>query len=346
MIADCSSGCEPYYAYKTYKTVLDGTEFTMYNKWLQKLQVKNGESLEDTYDKHKSLFKGAEDIHWSDHVKMQAELQKYIDSSISKTINMPEDTTVSEVKEAYELAYKLGCKGITVYRTNSRSSCVLSTKGQGEVAGGDLGDSRRDNQETDRGGEKSEAGNESHRLSDSGGRSSATWPPELYKLDLPDTAKASRYRVSVDNQKVYILVTEGPDGDPLEIFVKFAYESDPVWNVLCRQLSLALRYGVPLEEIVKQLDKAVVGVGDMSAKLSRILKRYLDGGVTTRAEDEDSSTGVHATDESYSYDGGSVNGAIEAGGRRGGKACPECGESLVAQGGCFSCPGCYWEKCS
>ena len=80
------------------------------------------------------LFKGAEDIHWSDHVKMQGVLQEHVDSSISKTINMPEDTTAEEVKEAYELAYKLGCKGVTVYRDGSRGAGVLSATPRDIVA--------------------------------------------------------------------------------------------------------------------------------------------------------------------------------------------------------------------
>jgi len=315
MIADCSSGCEPYYAPVTYKTVLDGTTFAMPNKWVQK-------ALEDFCDADdmaysvmedqamwpqfiKDEYKGAEDIHWSDHLKMQGVLQQHVDSSISKTINCPNETTVEEVKEMYEEAWRLGCKGVTIYRDGSRETQVLSTSSGDDESSG-LPDTSPEECEEQ-----------------------TTWPPTLYKLDLPDTAKATRYRVSVDGQKVYLMVTEGDEGEPLELFVKFAYESDPVWNVLCRQLSLSLRYGVPLVDIIKQLDKSVIGVGDMSAKISRVLKKYLPF-------------------DPHGYidiPKGGLDWEKEPIKKASGNTCPECDAVLVAQGGCFSCPLCYWERC-
>lgn len=148
-LADVASGCEPYYA-SLYTRENIGQTFHMACRPLVEmarvLQVKRtgepqGHFCEDSaidgvsrlyidqvLKDHPELFKGAGDIHWSDHVKMQAILQASgVDSSISKTINLPHNSTVKDVKDAYELSYRLGCKGCTVYRNGSRQNQVLSS---------------------------------------------------------------------------------------------------------------------------------------------------------------------------------------------------------------------------
>jgi len=284
MISNCSSGCEPYYAPVTVKEVLDGTKFIMPNKWLPQ-EAK--EAIEQGYEwdlmvSNPDLFKSAGDIHWSDHIKMQAVLQKHIDSSISKTINMPNDTTVKEVKEAYELAYKLGCKGVTIYRDGSRETQVLSASTEGDTREQGPVDNPRSKE-------------------------------SFSKAVLPDELKATRYRVTVDGQKVYIIVAEDASGAPVEVFVKFPYASiDSCWNTVCRQLSLSMRYGVPLTDIIKQLDKSVVVINDVASHLSRILKMYQQARGTE----------------------------VEM------KGCPECGSPLQFTEGCEKCSGgCGWSKC-
>lgn len=290
MIADCSSGCEPYYAPVTYKTVLDGTEFAMPNKWVakrieeeQRLSTGNVEVYDDLTLQAKALFKGAEDIHWRDHIKMQAILQGSVDSSISKTINMPNNATIEDVKEAYELAWELGCKGVTIYRDGSRDTQILSTGSSKTMEESINGDS------------------EQHGEAEG----------SITKADLPDTLKATRYRVRVKDQKVYILVCEDDDGVPMEIFAKFPYEGGGSWNTLCRTISLALRYGVPLSEVIKQLEKSIMVVNDLPSHLSRILKMYQQ------------SKGVDVSNP-----------------------CPDCSYQLTFEEGCEHCRSCGYSKCS
>ena len=243
MIADCSSGCEPYYAPVTYKTVMDGTTFEMPNKWVKmKMEEEGVSSYEDLSTTSKSLLKGAGDIHWRDHILMQAVIQMYVDSSISKTINMPNNATVQEVQEAYEFAYKEGCKGVTIYRDGSRDTQVLSTSSDESVS--------RDTKENTK--------------EDTG------------KLKLPDVLEAKRYRVrDKDKNKVYIIIGHS-NGKPMEVFAKMPYKtSDIHWGSTCRMVSLSLRYAVPLVDIVKQLEKSSRDMFDIPAQLSKILKSYM-----------------------------------------------------------------------
>ncbi len=147
-IAGCSSGIEPYFALAYESHVLDGQvlidtaptfeimlEILGYTpdeiaRILTKV-VDNGGKLQDLDigpigNEAKNLFKTAMEIPWEVHVKMQAAFQKYTDNAVSKTINLPEDATVEDIKGAYMMAYDEGCKGITVYRDKSKVVQVLN----------------------------------------------------------------------------------------------------------------------------------------------------------------------------------------------------------------------------
>ena len=141
MIADCSNGMEPNFALAYEKKVTIG-KFMYTNKLLKEALMEedlyNDEILEKIANNYGSLrgipgipqwmqdvFVTAMDIHWSDHLLAQSVWQKWIGNAIAKTINMPYDATIDDVKTAYILAHELGLKGITVYRDGSRQSQVL-----------------------------------------------------------------------------------------------------------------------------------------------------------------------------------------------------------------------------
>lgn len=145
MAADCSSGIEPVFALSYVKNVVDESGLTyinaLFEKALRKEVGSNGEfnaiisnvaesgSVQHTSGVSsdlKKVFVTAHDINWKAHVKMQAAFQKYTDNAVSKTINFPSDSSLEEIRSAYLLSWKLGCKGITVYRDSSKQGQVLS----------------------------------------------------------------------------------------------------------------------------------------------------------------------------------------------------------------------------
>ncbi|RLF88742.1 ribonucleoside-diphosphate reductase, adenosylcobalamin-dependent, partial [Thermococci archaeon] len=99
---------------------------------LQKISDNYGsiQGLEEIPEDMQRIFVTSMDVHWLDHLLAQAEIQLWLTDSASKTINMPNDATVEDVKAAYLIAHKLGCKGVTVYRDGSLSVQVYNVEGQ------------------------------------------------------------------------------------------------------------------------------------------------------------------------------------------------------------------------
>lgn len=114
LIADCSSGIEPLFAEEFVKEVLGGVRLK------HKLETKQ-----------KDAVVTALEIAPEWHVRMQAAFQKYVDNAVSKTVNLPEKATVDDVKKVYQLAYKLKCKGVTIYRYGSKPEQVLYVEDSG-----------------------------------------------------------------------------------------------------------------------------------------------------------------------------------------------------------------------
>ncbi|HII54392.1 TPA: adenosylcobalamin-dependent ribonucleoside-diphosphate reductase [Candidatus Micrarchaeota archaeon] len=143
MIADVSSGIEPVFSLAYTKQVLGGRELQYVNKYFRsalacvglysdELVLKIGapgsaKAVPDIPENIRKVFATAFDVEPYWHVAMQAVFQKYTDNAVSKTVNLPSNATISDVENAYLLAYRLGCKGITVYRDKSRGMQPLTT---------------------------------------------------------------------------------------------------------------------------------------------------------------------------------------------------------------------------
>ncbi|MDF0645921.1 MAG: adenosylcobalamin-dependent ribonucleoside-diphosphate reductase [Nitrospira sp.] len=142
IIAGCSPGIEPLYAVRTVRTIMDGTRLITLHPAFRRMARAAGLDMDrlvprlseepsirhySTIPSHlRRLFVTAHDIDPAHHVRMQAIFQHYSDSGVSKTINLPATATQAQVADAFLLAYRLGCKGLTVFRTGSRAEQVLS----------------------------------------------------------------------------------------------------------------------------------------------------------------------------------------------------------------------------
>jgi ribonucleoside-diphosphate reductase alpha chain len=149
IIAGCSSGIEPIFAISFIRNVLGGTRLFETNPLFEAMAKERGfysaklleeiartgsaQKIDGVPDDVRKLFVTALDIQPESHVKMQAAFQKYTDNAVSKTVNMPSDATIEDVKKVYDLAWKLKCKGVTVFRYGSKPEQVLYI---GEVKAG------------------------------------------------------------------------------------------------------------------------------------------------------------------------------------------------------------------
>ena len=147
ILANASSGCEPFFAISYQKTVLGDTEFVYLNKDFEKVAKERGfyspgmirkivqtgslQELKEIPKDVREIFVTAQDISPEWHIKMQSTLQKHVDNSISKTINFPRTASIKDVEDAYLLAWKGKCKGITIYRDGSYEDQVV-TIGEGQ----------------------------------------------------------------------------------------------------------------------------------------------------------------------------------------------------------------------
>ena len=141
MIADVSSGIEPNYAIVYTKRVLNNQELLYVNKHfeaaLRRANLYNEELMKDISNRGsiqefpdipkdiRDVFKVAYDVNPLAHVRIQAAFQKHTDNSVSKTVNFPYDASIKDVEDVYNLAYEMGCKGVTIYRDRSREAQVL-----------------------------------------------------------------------------------------------------------------------------------------------------------------------------------------------------------------------------
>ena len=142
VLCETTFGIEPYFALAYEQNVLDGMRLkTVIPLLVEKLKeegIYSEELIQKIIDNHGSIqtiteiperirkvFKVAHDIPWNDHIKMQAAFQKWTDNAITKTINMDSSATPNDIKDAYVMAWKMGCKGLTVYRDHTKKDQVF-----------------------------------------------------------------------------------------------------------------------------------------------------------------------------------------------------------------------------
>jgi ribonucleoside-diphosphate reductase alpha chain len=332
LLADnVSSGIEPVFSYTYRRSVLlpDGTrreeEVSDYAYRLYRRMFGDDAPLP-------AYFVDAQTLSPADHLVMQAAAQKFVDSSISKTINIPADLSFEAFKDVYAQAYDLGCKGCTTYRPNVVTGAVLSAEAkpqpqvQGELPLAAPEPKARD-------------------IYEAGGVVYMTQPlsrPEelpgrTYKLKWPDSDHA-----------IYVTVNDiVQDGRrrPFEVFINSKNMEHYAWTLaLTRMISAVFRRGGDVSFVVEEL-KAVFDprggqwmggryVPSLLAALGEVIERHMIdiGFLAPKAPAE------HAPQAERKVVG------LEGAGRR---QCPKCGEAgLIRQENCDICTACGYSKCS
>ena len=311
-----SSGIEPVFAYAYTRKVLqkDGTrtEEEVVDYAVQMWRDKYGDADLPDY------FVNAQTLAPLDHVKMQAAAQKWIDSSISKTINCPEDISFDDFQDVYMQAYETGCKGCTTYRPNDVTGSVLSVSESSEAA-----------PEADQGADVIYMAEPLDRPQALEGNT--------YKLKWPDSEHA-----------IYVTVNDVIINDhrrPFEVFINSKNMEHFAWTVaLTRMISAVFRRGGDVSFVVEEL-KAVFDprggawvqgkyIPSILAAIGGVLEQhmiaigFLEGEGMGLKEDPKAGQQVMNLNENR------------------GKACPSCGQfDMQMVEGCMTCRSCGHSKC-
>ncbi len=378
MIADTSGGCEPEFSLIWFKNVMGGDHlpYTLdyffetakregfWNADLPaKVLANNGSvrGIAGIPKRWQEVFAVSFDVTPQWHVRMQAAFQEYSDSAVSKTINLPQHATISDVKDAYLLAYRLGCKGITVYRDGARADQVLnvgeskkgaaSTPSEPAMVGGAQsgvgnghGNGGSKTQVTFQQPAPAVARLETRAPYDataaasvpSAGLSNISsdpgqWQPiTIVPCSRPETTSGRTTRTMTSCGKAYTTINDIRPGVPIEMFSVLGKSGGceaSFHEAIGRLVSLCMRSGIPVVEIEKQLigircDKPYgIGVGRVNSCADLFGQVLRDYRVSVGQESDFQEI------------------------RKMNFPCPDCGCSLIYAEGCEKCTNCSYTRC-
>jgi len=287
--------------------------------------------ISDLPEEFRHVFVVSQDISASEHVETQAALQAFVDNSLSKTINFPADATEDDVATAYKLAWKLGCKGITVYVTGSREKVVLETaKTATRKVADDI-----------------EVEDDSRQL--------PIWSET--KQTRPRYLTGYTYTAETPLGKAFITINESSGAQPFEVFIntaKAGSDTAAVSEAIGRLISYILRMASPIEprlrmeEVIRQLTGIGGGrslgfgpkrVRSLPDGLSQVMEEYLQHRQERENTLPSSLQRLGAIDQP-------VETSKDTPWLQIGDLCPECGEAAVInEEGCRKCYACGYSEC-
>jgi ribonucleoside-diphosphate reductase alpha chain len=340
IIAGCSSGIEPLFALSYVRTVMDNDKLLEVNPIFENVAKARGFYSEDLMRKiaeegsiaHfdeipedvKKVFVTAHDISPEWHVRMQAAFQKNCDNAVSKTVNFPNSATQDDVAKVYWMAYKLGCKGVTIYRDGSRQMQVLTTGKTTKL------ESALPLVATDE-----------------------SIPKKLVPRKRPDLIVGSTMKTTTGCGNMYVTVNEDEYG-LYEVFSQLGKTGGCIAShaeATSRLISLALKSGIEPEEIIDQLrgircpnptwqkGKTMLSCADA---IGQAIENYL---ILSKARKARGQMVLDLKDINEITNG---NGALKS---RGSKIfdlcpeCPDCGGVVQFVEGCVVCRHCGYSKC-
>ena len=372
-VAGCEGyGCEPIFALAYIRHVNDGgddLQLTYTSPLFEKALIQSGldederkqiiervmnagtcQSFTEIPEEVRRVFVISQDITAEEHVRMQAALQAFVDNSISKTVNFPREALEEDVASTYMQAWKLGCKGITVYVTGSREKEVLETAG---VAAGKAEDIRE-------------------MVSPASPAASPIWIREedalkpiffqQTKKPRPRCLRGFTYGVETPVGKTFVTVNENADMQPFEVFINTAKAGTDVAadsEAIARLISYILRLSSPVEpsERLQEVWRQVNGLGggrpmgfgpnrvrSLPDGVAQVLVEYIE------ERSERISQGRLPSEDQLLEGEGPTQ--VDWGAKkktpamRIGDLCPECGQAaLVNEEGCRKCYGCGYSEC-
>jgi len=303
------------------------------------------------------IFVTSHDITPEWHVRMQAAFQEHTDSAISKTTNFPHAATEREVREIYELAFDLGCKGVTVYRDGSRPMQVLSTGKTGKTEESGLASPALQEQLADAREEAHRVRVEMEALKRQMEERDEEARAGRHKRRRPELLRGRTVKMISPLGDLYVTINEDESGRPFEVFCTLGKAGGAAMadtEAIGRLASLALRSGIPITAVRDQLrgiscDRAV-GVGPnkvLSAPdaVAQAIERYLAEREGVQEELPITSSATQAASKPAARTGGASFTAIQLDQSFLG-SCPDCGTGQLAyEEGCVKCHVCGYSEC-
>lgn len=333
IIAGASSGVEPVFAYVFIRNVMDGTELIEANPVLKDVLTERGlysdelmrkiategtiEHIPEIPEDIRRVFVCAHDISPDAHIRMQAAFQEFTDNAVSKTVNFPNSATREEVAAVFMDAFRLGCKGVTIYRDGSRSGQVLNI---GKV-----------NKEGDQ-------------------PASVPAPaakPTLTPRPRPEITTGFTEKVKIGCGNLYITVNYDENGI-CEVFTNTgrAGGCPSQSEATARLVSIALRSGIDVDAIVEQLrgircPSTIRQPGMKVTSCPDAIARVIEKVKQLQADRREIAVVPAPEEESQAPAEGAASDASVLHSR----FCPECGHKMEHEGGCVICRNCGYSKC-
>jgi len=331
IIANASSGIEPLFAVCYQRNVMDNDILIEVHPMFEKVAKERGFYSEDLMKRianagniHEfeeipkdvqELFVTAHDVTPEQHINLQAAFQEYTDNAVSKTINFPHEATRDDIYGAYIMAYKTGCKGVTVYRDGSRNEQVLSTGKTKDTKTGEV-------------------------------TSEIVYETKIKPRPRPEVVVGTTEKVPTGLGDMYITINEDEEG-MCELFVshgKSGGEATAMNEAIGRLISIALRSRVEPSVLAKHL-KGIRGsspvwqngelVLSCPDAIGKAIDRYIERSKKLNLEFNTNINPTVAPKEHVSIDKDQLLSEI----------CPECGGQIEFESGCFVCHGCGYSKC-
>ncbi len=385
IIAGCASGIEPLFAVAFMRNqagvlmpdvneafvAIARREGWYSDDLMRRIAAEGHIHFDEVPERWQRVFVTAHDVTPEWHIRMQGAFQEFTDSAISKTCNFPQEATEQHVREIYDLAYELGCKGVTVYRDGSREMQVLST---GKTAKKVKAGSGESDAGVPASVQKKEVAELKATIAELEAEIKRT-RKDLHEVETenlqrrkkrsrPEMLRGTTRRVETPLGTMYVTLTEDDKGQAFEMFISLGKAGGALMadvEAIGRLISLALRSGIPMQEIHRQLrgisSDRVTGLGpnkvlSVPDAIGIAIERWMQEkqGIQQDLLDEEPTVDQETPAPVSQHDTAQAPGGMMFEYQRDAEvqfigACPDCGSQLEFAEGCAKCHVCGYSEC-